>query len=135
VCRDSSVRIATRYGLHGSGIESRWGGGEIFPTSPHWPKEPSGLVYSAYRVCFPVAKRPGHGVDNPPAGIRVELYLCPLWALVACSRVNVTFTSTFAEKFLVGSKAVCLIFTLSQFYQLWRCRYRDRIKRSPDDRK
>ena len=52
---------------------------------------------------------------------------------MACSRVNVTFT--FDEKFLVGSKVVCLIFTLSQFYHLSRCKYRDRIKRSPDDRK
>ena len=29
--RDSSVGIATRYGLDGQGIESRWGGREIFP--------------------------------------------------------------------------------------------------------
>jgi hypothetical protein len=33
--RDSSVGIATRYGLGGSGIECRWGGGgEIFRTRP-----------------------------------------------------------------------------------------------------
>jgi len=31
--RDSSVGLATRYGLDGPGIESRWGGGsEIFRT-------------------------------------------------------------------------------------------------------
>ena len=29
--RDSSVGIATRYGLDGPGIESRWGGGRDFP--------------------------------------------------------------------------------------------------------
>jgi hypothetical protein len=33
VGRDSVVGIATRYGLYGPGIESRWGGGEIFRTS------------------------------------------------------------------------------------------------------
>jgi hypothetical protein len=31
--RDSVVGIATRYGLEGPGIESRWG--EIFRTYPH----------------------------------------------------------------------------------------------------
>jgi hypothetical protein len=43
-------------------------------------------------------KRPGHGVDHPPPSSakvkeRVELYLySKLWAFVACSRVNFTFT-------------------------------------------
>jgi hypothetical protein len=31
VGRDSSVGIATRYGLDGPGIESGWGGGARFP--------------------------------------------------------------------------------------------------------
>ena len=35
--RDSSVGIATRYGLDGPGIESRWGGDEIFRTCPDRP--------------------------------------------------------------------------------------------------
>ena len=35
VGRDSSVRIATRYGLDGPGMESRCGD-EIFPTRPDW---------------------------------------------------------------------------------------------------
>jgi hypothetical protein len=36
--RDSSVGTATRYGLDGPGIESRWeGGGEIFRTCPDRP--------------------------------------------------------------------------------------------------
>jgi hypothetical protein len=34
VSRDSIVGIATRYGLHGPGIESLWGRGEIFRTRP-----------------------------------------------------------------------------------------------------
>jgi hypothetical protein len=33
VGQDSSVGIATRYGLDGPGIESRWGGGARFPPS------------------------------------------------------------------------------------------------------
>jgi hypothetical protein len=32
VGRDRSVGIATRYGLDGTGIESRWGGGEVLYT-------------------------------------------------------------------------------------------------------
>ena len=38
---DSSVGIATRYGLDGPGIESRWG--EIFRTRPDRPWGPPGL--------------------------------------------------------------------------------------------
>ena len=34
--RDSSVGIATRYGLDGPGIESRWGG-EVFCIRPDRP--------------------------------------------------------------------------------------------------
>jgi hypothetical protein len=61
--RDSSVSIATRYGLVGPGIESRWG--EIFRIRPDWPWVPPSLVYSGYQV------------------FRV--------AFVACSRLNFIF--------------------------------------------
>jgi hypothetical protein len=43
-------------------------------------------------------KRPGHGVDRPSLSSvkvkeRVELYLySPLWAFIACTKVNFTFT-------------------------------------------
>jgi len=37
VGRDTSVGIATRYGLDGPGIESWWGGGEILRTRPEFP--------------------------------------------------------------------------------------------------
>jgi hypothetical protein len=49
-------------------------------------------------MSFPGVKRPELGVDHPlPSSAevkeRVELYLFfPLWAFVACSRVNFTFT-------------------------------------------
>jgi hypothetical protein len=46
---------------------------------------------------FPVVKRPGRGVDHPPPSsaevkVRVVIPLLPLWAFMACSRVNCTFT-------------------------------------------
>jgi hypothetical protein len=48
--RDSSVGIATRYGLEGPGIESQWG--EIFRTYPDRLRGPPSLLYNEYRV-FP----------------------------------------------------------------------------------
>ena len=55
--RDSSVGIATRYGLDGQGIESRWGD-EIFRTRPDRPWGPPSLLYNGYRV-FPGGKAAG----------------------------------------------------------------------------
>ena len=70
--RDSSVSIATRYGLEGPGIESRWG--EIFRTYPDWLRRPPSLLYNGYRV-FPGGKRrsgrdTGH---SPPSSAEVNL--------------------------------------------------------------
>jgi hypothetical protein len=56
--RDSSVGIATRYGLECPGIESRWG--EIFRTYPDRLRGPPNLLYNGYRV-FPGGKG-GRGV-------------------------------------------------------------------------
>jgi hypothetical protein len=72
------VSIATRYGMGGQGIESRWG--EIFCTLSDRPWGPPTPLYDAYRVSFPGVKRPGRGVDHPlPSSAevkeRVELYL------------------------------------------------------------
>jgi hypothetical protein len=49
---------------------------------------------------FTGVKRLGRGVDHqPPSSAEVkeivELYLYPLWAFVACSRANLTFTFYF----------------------------------------
>ena len=49
---DSSVDIATRYGLDGPGIESRWGG-EILRNRPDRPWCPPRLLCNGYRVFFP----------------------------------------------------------------------------------
>jgi hypothetical protein len=45
---------------------------------------------------FQGVKVPGRGVDHPPLSSaevkeKVELYLYPLWAFMACSRVTFTF--------------------------------------------
>jgi hypothetical protein len=75
--RDSSVGIATRYGLGGPGIKSQWG--EIFRPGAH----PASCTMGT--GSFPGAKRSGRRVDHPPPSSaevkeRVELYLySPFW--------------------------------------------------------
>ena len=69
--RDSSVGIATRYGLDGPG--SNPGAGEILRTRPDRP-------WVLGTVSFTGIKRSGCGVDHPPPSSdevkeRVELYL------------------------------------------------------------
>jgi hypothetical protein len=73
-----SVGIATRYGLDGQGIESRWG--ENFCTRPERPWGPITLLYNRHRVPVSWVKRPGRGVYHPPKSSgevkeRVDLYL------------------------------------------------------------
>jgi hypothetical protein len=78
VGRDSSVGIATRYGLDGLGIESRWG--RDFPNPSRLAL---GLTQPPIRMgtrSFPEVKRSGRGVDHPPSTSaevkeRVGLYL------------------------------------------------------------
>ena len=89
--RDSSVGIATRYGPDGSGIESRWGA-RFFPPVQTGP----GTYPDSYTMgtgSLPGVKRPGRGVDHPPSSSAEvkdsrAIPLLPLWAFVACSRVN-----------------------------------------------
>ena len=65
--RDSSVGIATRYGLNGPGIKSRWGRrATFFAPVQTSPGVPPSLPYNRYRVSFPGVKRPGRGVNHPP---------------------------------------------------------------------
>jgi hypothetical protein len=59
VGRDSSVGIATRYGLDGPG--SNLGEGEIFHTRPD--RHPAS--YKMDTGSFPGIKRPERGVDHP----------------------------------------------------------------------
>ena len=87
--RFSAVGVAIRYWLDGPGIESRWG-----LDFPH-PSRPALGFYSASCTVgtgsFPGVKRPGRGVDHPPASSteiegRVELYICspsgPSWPVL-----------------------------------------------------
>ena len=60
--RDSALGIATRYGLGGPGIESRWG--EIFRNSPDRLRGPPSLQYNGYRV-FPGSKTSGAWLCPP----------------------------------------------------------------------
>jgi hypothetical protein len=71
VGNDSSVGIATIYGLGGSGIESRWGD-VIFCTRPKRPWGLPSLLYNWCRVCFPWVKQPERGVDHQPPSIVEE---------------------------------------------------------------
>ena len=64
VGRDSSVGIATRYGLDGPGIESRWGARFSAPVQTGPGTHPA---YSTKSTgSFPGVKRPGRGVEQPP---------------------------------------------------------------------
>jgi hypothetical protein len=85
VDRDSSVGIATGYGLDGLGVESRWG--RDFPHLLISNKMGTGYLLRA--------NRPGHGLNNPSPSSpkvkeRVELLL-PLWVFIADYRVNLTY--------------------------------------------
>jgi len=55
---------ATRYGLDGSGIESRWGAKFCAPVQAGPGAHPAS--YTMDTGSFPGVKRPGRGVDNPP---------------------------------------------------------------------
>ena len=94
--RDSSVGRATRYGMDGPGIESRWG--EIFRTSPDRPWGPPILLHNGYWV-FPGGEAAGAWRRPPtPSSAevkeRVELHvhLLHLWAFVTCYGLTFAFT-------------------------------------------
>jgi len=63
VGRDSSVGIATRYGLEGPGIESRWGRDFPHPSRSFLGAHPAS--YTMGTGSFPGVKRPGRSVDHP----------------------------------------------------------------------
>ena len=83
--RDSSVGIATHYGLDGPRIESRWGG-QYFPHYPDRPWCPPSLLYNGYRV-FPGGKaaKQWRWPPNPSSAEVKEksraIPLLPLWAV------------------------------------------------------
>ena len=82
VGRDSSVGIATRYGLDGPWIESRWGVRFSVPVQTGPGAHPASFTTGT--GSFPGVKQPGGGVDHPPLSSaevkeRVELYFYSLF--------------------------------------------------------
>ena len=64
IIRGSSVGIATRYGLDGPGIESRWGRDFPHPSRPALgPTQPP---IQWIQFLLPGVERPGGGVDHSP---------------------------------------------------------------------
>ena len=87
--RDSSVGIATRYGLDGPGIESRWGARFSAPVQTGPGAHPATCTMGT--GSFPGVKRPGRGADHPSPSKRrgherVGLYLYspsgPSWPVI-----------------------------------------------------
>ena len=87
--RDSSVGIATRYGLEGPGIESRWEARFFAPVQTGPGAYPASCTMGT--GSFPGVQRPGRGADHPPPSKcrsheRVGLYLYspsgPQWSVV-----------------------------------------------------
>jgi hypothetical protein len=62
--RDSSVGIATGYGLDGPGIESRWGARFFAHVQTGPGAQPASCTMGT--GSFPGVKRPGRGADHPP---------------------------------------------------------------------
>ena len=65
--RDSSVGIATRYGLDGPGIQSRWGARFYAPLQTGPGAHPS--FFTMGTGSFPGVKRPARGADPPPPSL------------------------------------------------------------------
>jgi hypothetical protein len=61
---DSSVGIATDYGLDGPGIESWWG--RDLPACQGRPWGPPSLLYNGYRVFLGGKELPGRAADHSP---------------------------------------------------------------------
>ena len=105
--RDSSVGIATRYGLGGPGIKSRWGGAKFSALVQTGTGAPPSFLCNGYWVSFPGVKRPGRGVDHLPLSSaegkeRVELYFYspsgPSWLV----GMNFTFVFTLLHVAYIG---------------------------------
>ena len=86
---DSSVGIATLYGLDGPCIEYRWGRDFSAPVQTSPGAHPA--CYTMGTGSFPGVKRPGRGVDHPPPSRAEVKERVELWNFVACSRVNLYF--------------------------------------------
>jgi hypothetical protein len=69
--QDSSVGIATGYGLDGPGIESQWGVRFFAHIQTGPGAHPASCTMGTWS--FPEVKRPGHGADHPrPSSAEVK---------------------------------------------------------------
>jgi len=101
VALTNKLATPTRYGQDGLGIEFRWG--EIFRTRPDRRWGPPSLLYNGYWVSLAGLKRPGRGVNHPPASSAefkegIELYTpsglsWPVLPFVACSTFHLLLSS------------------------------------------
>ena len=103
-----SVGIATRYGLDGPGIESRWGARFSAPVQTGPGAYPAS--YTMGTGSFPGVKRPGRGADHPPTSSaevegRVELYIC----------------SPFGSSWPVLGWPLPLHFMINQLMHIYKC--------------
>ena len=88
--QDSSVGTATRHGLDGPGIESRWGATFSTPVQTGSGAHPAS--YTMDTGSFPGVKAAGALRLTPRLKKNSAIPLFPLWAFVPCSRVTFTFT-------------------------------------------
>jgi hypothetical protein len=121
VCRDSSVGIASRYGLDRPVIESRWGG-EIFRTCPDRPCGPAILLYNGYRVSLLGLKHPrrasGHRTPSSAEVEEiVELYIySPFWDFISWYRVKFLLLSESSVSHSVAFHAVSVDLSCTQLH-------------------
>jgi hypothetical protein len=130
LCRDSSVGIATRYGLDGPGIESRWGRGarfsapvqacpEAYPASC-WMGTGSflrGKAAGVWRWPPTPSKRGGWRKSR-------AIHLLPLLAFVACYRMAFTFIFICLSAWKESASTVRIFtkFDIWVFFEnLWSC--------------
>ena len=101
----------TRYGLHGPGIEARWG-------RANRPWGPASLLYNRVLGLSRAVKGSVRGLDHPSPSSpevkeRVELCL-PFWAFMFCCRVNLPFTFNFT--LLSYSLWFCIKYCSEEFF-------------------
>jgi hypothetical protein len=107
---DSSVGIATGYGLDGHG--SNPGGSDIVRTCPAWPWGPTSLLCNGYRVFLRGRKRPERDADPSPLLVlrskkqSSAIRLLSLRAFVACKNGE---TNTLIYSCLLFYSATSLI--------------------------
>jgi len=91
---------------------SNLGGGKIFRTHLDLPWGPPSLLYNEYWVSFLGVKQLGCSIEHPPhssAEIKERLglyFLLPLWAFMACCRMNCTSTLSYLSVLLLWCEEI-----------------------------